>query len=61
MAGEAERAKPKRCPVCGKPTAEGSRPFCSERCRQVDLGRWLSGDYAIPALPDEEGDEHEPG
>jgi len=49
-----------KCPRCGTETEfEGNphRPFCSERCRLIDLGRWLSGDYAIPAAPDanEEG------
>jgi endogenous inhibitor of DNA gyrase (YacG/DUF329 family) len=49
--------KQKPCPVCGKPLAPQFRPFCSARCRQVDLGRWLAGDYAIPAsepLPDDD-------
>ncbi|HBF56755.1 MAG TPA: DNA gyrase inhibitor YacG, partial [Afipia sp.] len=40
-AKSAPRAKP--CPICGKPQVEASRPFCSERCRDVDLNRWLSG------------------
>lgn len=35
------------CPVCGKPAAEKYRPFCSRRCADVDLGRWLTGGYAI--------------
>ncbi|GAB1717558.1 MAG: protein of unknown function DUF329 [Nitrobacter sp.] len=39
----------KRCPICGKPAVAASFPFCSERCRDVDLNRWLSGAYAIPA------------
>ncbi len=59
MAGEARPARPRRCPVCGKPATPASRPFCSERCRQVDLGRWLAGDYAIPGDPDPEGEERE--
>ncbi len=37
------------CPLCGKPAAERFRPFCSGRCKDVDLHRWLSGVYAIPA------------
>lgn len=37
------------CPVCGKPAAAGHRPFCSDRCRKVDLNRWLSESYRIPA------------
>jgi endogenous inhibitor of DNA gyrase (YacG/DUF329 family) len=41
-----------RCPVCGRPREERFRPFCSARCRQVDLGRWLAGGYAIPGEPD---------
>lgn len=39
------------CPICGKPVVEGHKPFCSARCRQLDLGRWLSGSYAIPGEP----------
>jgi len=45
------------CPVCGKPAVEASRPFCSRRCADVDLNRWLSGVYAIPTAEDEEEDE----
>jgi endogenous inhibitor of DNA gyrase (YacG/DUF329 family) len=48
-------AKP--CPICGKPSTEENRPFCSARCRDVDLNRWLSGSYAIPARPDEDDGE----
>jgi len=52
------------CPVCRRavpkpePGIRSPRPFCSDRCRQVDLGRWLSGTYAIPAeeTPPEEED-----
>jgi uncharacterized protein len=36
---------------------EASRPFCSRRCADVDLNRWLSGVYAIPVTEDEEEDE----
>ena len=38
----------KKCPICGKPAVEASKPFCSPRCRDVDLNRWLSGSYVIP-------------
>jgi hypothetical protein len=48
-------AKP--CPICGKPSVRENHPFCSERCRDVDLNRWLSGSYAIPARPDEDDGE----
>jgi hypothetical protein len=41
------------CPVCGRPAAERWRPFCSKRCADVDLGRWLGGRYAIPGEPAE--------
>ncbi|MEM7497696.1 MAG: DNA gyrase inhibitor YacG [Pseudomonadota bacterium] len=37
------------CPICGRPTERALRPFCSKRCADVDLGRWLTGAYAIPA------------
>jgi uncharacterized protein len=47
-------AKP--CPICGKPAAEASRPFCSERCRDVDLNRWLSGSYVVPGRKDDDED-----
>jgi len=47
----------KLCPICKKPATEASRPFCSERCRDVDLNRWLSGAYAIPARDGDEEDE----
>jgi uncharacterized protein len=49
-----ETGKP--CPICGKPAVEASRPFCSERCRDVDLNRWLSNSYAIPAAKDDDED-----
>jgi endogenous inhibitor of DNA gyrase (YacG/DUF329 family) len=50
------RAKEKPCPICGKPATEASRPFCSERCRDVDLNRWLSGSYVVPGRKDEDED-----
>lgn len=49
------------CPVCGKAMVPAYRPFCSRRCADVDLGRWLTGGYAIPAEPAEESDLPEPG
>ena len=48
---------PKKCPICGKPTLKEHDPFCSKRCAQVDLNRWLSGTYAIPGRKLEEEDE----
>lgn len=37
------------CPVCTRPSDAAYRPFCSRRCADVDLARWLNGSYAIPA------------
>jgi uncharacterized protein len=43
--------KPRRpCPLCKKPSHVKYHPFCSDRCAQLDLGKWLSGTYAIPAV-----------
>jgi endogenous inhibitor of DNA gyrase (YacG/DUF329 family) len=42
------------CPICARPTEQAWRPFCSRRCADVDLGRWLTGGYAIPAGPADE-------
>jgi endogenous inhibitor of DNA gyrase (YacG/DUF329 family) len=51
-------APPSRpCPICGKTPEPAYRPFCSRRCADVDLQRWLSGAYVIPGDPAEEGDE----
>jgi uncharacterized protein len=41
-------ASPRRCPICGKPTVARHQPFCSARCADIDLGRWLKGNYSIP-------------
>jgi endogenous inhibitor of DNA gyrase (YacG/DUF329 family) len=50
------KARAKPCPICGKPPVEASKPFCSERCRDVDLNRWLSNSYTIPGRKDEDED-----
>jgi len=47
------RAKKRACPICGKPAVAPFRPFCSERCRRIDLDRWLGEAYRIPADPDD--------
>jgi endogenous inhibitor of DNA gyrase (YacG/DUF329 family) len=50
---------PVRCPTCKQPLPAGQRqfrPFCSERCKLVDLGRWLDGSYAVPGEPADEED-----
>ncbi len=45
-----------RCPICAKPVVEAFRPFCSKRCTDVDLNRWLSGVYAVPGKEEEDED-----
>lgn len=51
----------RRCPICGRPADPGYRPFCSKRCADIDLGRWLGEAYRIPAEdePEPEGDSGE--
>ena len=51
-----ERPARGRCPICRAPTAVAYRPFCSRRCADVDLARWLGGAYAIPSVPDADED-----
>ena len=55
-AGKAKATTAKPCPICGKPASETSKPFCSERCRDVDLNRWLSGSYVVPGRPEADED-----
>ncbi|HEY9081170.1 MAG TPA: DNA gyrase inhibitor YacG [Magnetovibrio sp.] len=40
--------KAAKCPICTKPAVESYRPFCSKRCADIDLGKWLGEDYRIP-------------
>jgi endogenous inhibitor of DNA gyrase (YacG/DUF329 family) len=52
--GEVVPLRPARpCPICGRPSARAAYPFCSKRCADVDLNRWLSGSYAIPGREEE--------
>ncbi len=57
---------PDTCPICGadlgvaKPAAR-LRPFCSPRCADVDLGRWFTGQYRLPARPGDDGAQGEDG
>ena len=57
--GKASVEAAQKCPICGNPRNQEYRPFCSKRCADVDLGRWLQGNYAIPvtADSDEDGDK----
>ena len=63
MTGQPKDAKPEAestplCVICGiHPQTAKYRPFCSKRCADVDLHRWLGGVYAIPGKPEEEEDE----
>ena len=43
----------KPCATCGQPQIERFRPFCSRRCADIDLHRWLSGAYAVPVVEDD--------
>ena len=47
----------KTCPLCDKPTDPLYAPFCSRRCADVDLQRWLSGLYAIPSAEEEPSED----
>ena len=50
----------RKCPICRHPEQQKLRPFCSKRCADVDLSRWLKGSYASPAeekVPDAVGDD----
>ena len=57
---KAVRSISKRCAICGKPADERFRPFCSKRCADVDLNRWLSGRYVIPGAEAQEDEEARP-
>ena len=50
----------RNCPICGKPQQEKTAPFCSKRCADIDLSRWLKGVYAVPVKEDDEGDGEKP-
>jgi endogenous inhibitor of DNA gyrase (YacG/DUF329 family) len=63
---ENDGKKTAKCPICGRPAEPRYRPFCSPRCQQIDLGKWLGESYRIAAdtspnspdgLPDEDVDE----
>lgn len=48
-----------RCPICRKEARPEFRPFCSRRCADIDLGRWFSEQYAVPAEPVERDEKEE--
>jgi endogenous inhibitor of DNA gyrase (YacG/DUF329 family) len=56
MPSESPRFQTRSCPICCKPAQQETRPFCSRRCADIDLHRWFSGAYAIPAQEDADED-----
>jgi len=50
----------KSCPICKRPALKDYAPFCSKRCADVDLQRWFSGAYAIPAPPEDDEEDRPP-
>jgi len=54
-----QNIRAQRCPCCGKASQMKFRPFCSGRCKDVDLARWLNGAYAIPDNSDKDFQEHD--
>lgn len=48
------------CPICQRESDPKYRPFCSKRCADIDLGRWLTGSYSIPAAEEDDPDEEVP-
>ncbi len=66
MSAEIVRLKPSRpCPICGKPSSQANHPFCSPRCQDIDLNRWLSDGYRIPTseepapVPDQSAEDED--
>ena len=45
------------CPICGRQRDPKLRPFCSKRCADIDLGKWLKGEYSIPGAPLDNADD----
>ena len=63
MSADASQSGPLLCPICKSPVDEADRanpkssfPFCSPRCKLIDLGRWLGGKYQIPVVEEDESD-----
>jgi hypothetical protein len=60
-AGPIPLRRPRKCPICGQPSHRDAYPFCSRRCADIDLNRWLSGRYIIPATESEDEAEKASG
>jgi hypothetical protein len=56
-----EHSPNRSCPICRKPAEERFRPFCSKRCADLDLARWLKGSYAIAATGADEEEQASDG
>lgn len=52
--------KMRPCPICSKLSTLADYPFCSERCAKIDLHRWLSEGYSIPAVEADEPEDVDP-
>lgn len=55
----ASKRKGGKCPICSAPGEKKYRPFCSRRCADLDLAKWLNGNYSVPVLEIDEGDLEE--
>lgn len=53
------KPKARKCPICGRTAADEFKPFCSKRCRDTDLAKWLGGKYAIAGAPARDEPEEE--
>ena len=49
----------RRCPVCGQAETAEDKPFCSKRCADIDLGRWLTESYTVPADTESEEEDQQ--
>jgi endogenous inhibitor of DNA gyrase (YacG/DUF329 family) len=58
---KASTPAPNSCAICGKPVERRFKPFCSARCADVDLNRWLSGRYVIAGTQTPDDEEDRPG
>jgi endogenous inhibitor of DNA gyrase (YacG/DUF329 family) len=60
QAEKAASSTPAKCVICGKPQSTDYRPFCSKRCADIDLARWLNGVYAIPSVTEDDEEDSVP-
>jgi uncharacterized protein len=58
MPDDMQQGAARKCPICGRAADAGFSPFCSKRCSDIDLNRWLSGVYSVPVTEadDEDGE-----